>query len=87
MSTLYMYGCGSENCCKICVVFWRSRRVEVVKQYLENPKKVAFMREFNTHTGTYKGIEVTADIDRSLGAPALLRSPWKKCMRQEWKWL
>ena len=68
MSTLYM--CADQETVAKYVLFsgdpWR---VEVVKQYLENPKKVAFMREFNTYTGTYKGIEVTV-TSTGIGAPS-----------------
>ena len=55
MSTLYM-GADQETVAKYVLFSGDPWRVEVVKQYLENPKKVAFMREFNTYTGTYKGI-------------------------------
>lgn len=44
-------------------------RVEVIKNYLDNPQKVAFLREFNTYTGTYKGLRVTA-TSTGIGAPS-----------------
>jgi uridine phosphorylase len=44
-------------------------RVEVVKQYLEDPVHVAFCREFNTYTGYYKGLRVTV-TSTGIGAPS-----------------
>lgn len=44
-------------------------RVEVVQQYLENPQKVAFLREYNTYTGMYKGLKVTV-TSTGIGAPS-----------------
>ena len=58
MSTLYM-GASEETVAKYVLFSGDPWRVEVVKKYLDNPKKVAFMREFNTYTGTYKGVEIT----------------------------
>lgn len=47
MSTLYM-GASEETVAKYVLFSGDPWRVEVVKKYLDNPKKVAFMREFNT---------------------------------------
>lgn len=44
-------------------------RVEVIKSYLDNPQKVAFLREFNTYTGTYKGLRITV-TSTGIGAPS-----------------
>jgi len=44
-------------------------RVEMVKKYLEKPEKIAFMREFNTYTGKYKGIDITV-TSTGIGAPS-----------------
>ncbi len=44
-------------------------RVEVLAKYLESPRKVAFNREFNTYTGTYKGTPVTVS-STGIGAPS-----------------
>ena len=63
MSTLYM-GASEETVAKYVLFSGDPWRVEVVKKYLDNPKKVAFMREFNTYTGTYKGVEITVDGNR-----------------------
>lgn len=46
MSTLYM-GADKETVGKYVLFSGDPWRVEVVKKYLDNPKKVAFMREFN----------------------------------------
>ena len=73
MSTLYM-GASEETVAKYVLFSGDPWRVEVVKKYLDNPKKVAFMREFNTYTGTYKGVE-------SGHRPQRLR--WKRCMSLE----
>ena len=68
MSTLYM-GADKETIGKYVLFSGDPWRVEVVKKYLDNPKKVAFMREFNTYTGTYKGIEITV-TSTGIGAPS-----------------
>ena len=68
MSTLYM-GASEETVAKYVLFSGDPWRVEVVKKYLDNPKKVAFMREFNTYTGTYKGVEITV-TSTGIGAPS-----------------
>lgn len=68
MSTLYM-GADTTTVAP-CVIFsgdpWR---VEVVKGYLDDPQKVAFNREFNTYTGSYRGLPVTV-TSTGMGAPS-----------------
>ncbi|MCH4235584.1 MAG: nucleoside phosphorylase [Bacilli bacterium] len=44
-------------------------RVEVLKSYLDNPQSVGFYREFNTYTGTYKGLPITI-TSTGIGAPS-----------------
>lgn len=44
-------------------------RVNVLKKYLDDVKEVAFAREFNTVTGTYKGVRITA-TSTGIGAPS-----------------
>ncbi|MDR3173079.1 MAG: nucleoside phosphorylase [Treponema sp.] len=44
-------------------------RVEVVKQYLDNPVHIAFKREYNTYTGTYKGLKITV-TSTGIGSPS-----------------
>lgn len=68
MSTLYM-GADRETVSKYVLFSGDPWRVEVVKKYLDEPKKVAFMREFNTYTGTYKGVDITV-TSTGIGAPS-----------------
>lgn len=68
MSTLYM-GADKETVARYVLFSGDPWRVEVVKKYLDDPKKVAFMREFNTYTGKYKGIDVTV-TSTGIGAPS-----------------
>jgi uridine phosphorylase len=44
-------------------------RVEVVKQYLDDPVHIAFKREYNTYTGTYKGLKITV-TSTGIGSPS-----------------
>lgn len=44
-------------------------RVNVLKKYLEDYTDVAFAREFNTVTGTYKGVRITV-TSTGIGAPS-----------------
>lgn len=44
-------------------------RVEIVKQYLDNPVHIAFKREYNTYTGAYKGLKITV-TSTGIGAPS-----------------
>jgi len=44
-------------------------RVETVCKYLDEPQKIAFSREFNTYTGFYKGLRITA-TSTGIGAPS-----------------
>ena len=68
MATLYMGG-SPETIGEYVIFSGDPWRVEVVKKYLENPQKVAFLREFNTYTGTYKGLRVTV-TSTGIGAPS-----------------
>lgn len=68
MKTLYMK--ASKEAVSPYVIFsgdpWR---VEVLKSYLDNPKHVAFSREFNTWTGHYHGLLVTV-TSTGIGSPS-----------------
>ena len=44
-------------------------RVETVKDMLEQPRHINFCREFNTYTGTYKGVRITVS-STGIGAPS-----------------
>lgn len=68
MGTLYM-GADKETVADYVIFSGDPWRVEIVKQYLDNPQKIAFMREFNTYTGTYKGVRITA-TSTGIGAPS-----------------
>lgn len=68
MSTLYL-GVDKSTVSKYVLFSGDPWRVEVLKQYLDEPKKVAFLREFNTYTGKYKGIDITV-TSTGIGAPS-----------------
>lgn len=68
MKSLYMGG-SPETVAKYVLFSGDPWRVEVLKQYLDEPRQVAFMREFNTYTGTYKGLPVTV-TSTGIGAPS-----------------
>ena len=68
MATLYMGG-TPETVGEYVIFSGDPWRVEVVQKYLDNPQKVAFLREFNTYTGTYKGLKVTV-TSTGIGAPS-----------------
>ena len=67
MSTLYM-GVDESTVAEYVIFSGDPWRVDMVKNYLDNPEKIAFKREFNTYTGTYKGIPVTV-TSTGMGAP------------------
>lgn len=68
MSTLYLK--ADKNTVSKYVIFsgdpWR---VEMLQKLLDDPKHVAFSREFNTYTGTYQGIPITIS-STGIGAPS-----------------
>ena len=68
MPSLYM-GANKENIGEYVLFSGDPWRVELVKQYLDNPQKVNFLREFNTYTGSYKGLRVTV-TSTGIGAPS-----------------
>ena len=68
MGTLYMAG-TPEKIGKYVLFSGDPWRVNVLKQYLEDPEEVAFLREFNTYTGTYKGERITV-TSTGIGAPS-----------------
>lgn len=67
MGTLYM-GASQDTISKYVLFSGDPWRVEVVKKYLDQPEKVAFQREFNTYTGSYKGVGITV-TSTGIGAP------------------
>jgi uridine phosphorylase len=44
-------------------------RVEVLKKYLDDVEHIGFFREFNTYTGSYKGVRITV-TSTGIGAPS-----------------
>ena len=44
-------------------------RVEIFAQFVDNPRKVAYKREYQTYTGTYKGITVSC-TSTGIGCPS-----------------
>ena len=68
MSTLYMKA-SSEQISKYVIFSGDPWRVNVFENLLTDVKKIAFAREFNTLTGYYKGVRVTA-TSTGIGAPS-----------------
>lgn len=68
MSTLYL-GADTATVAPYVVFSGDPWRIEVLKKYLDNPQHIAFKREFNTYTGTYKGVPITA-TSTGIGAPS-----------------
>lgn len=66
--TIYMKG-TKDNIAKHVIFSGDPWRVEVLKKYLDNIQKVAFSREYNTYTGTYKGVPITI-TSTGIGAPS-----------------
>ncbi len=68
METLYLHG-EDKTIAKYVIFSGDPWRVEILSKLLDEPKHVAFNREFNTYTGTYKGIPVTVS-STGIGAPS-----------------
>lgn len=68
MGTLYM-GATPQQIGKYVIFSGDPWRVDVLKPYLQDVEEVAFLREFHTITGTYKGIKITA-TSTGIGAPS-----------------
>lgn len=66
--TLYMK-CRPEDVSPYVIFSGDPWRVEVLKNYLDNPLHIGFHREYNTYTGTYKGVRVTV-TSTGIGAPS-----------------
>ncbi len=67
MKSLYLQ--VDENISKYVIFSGDPWRVDVLAKLLDNPQHVAFAREFNTYTGTYKGVKVTV-TSTGIGAPS-----------------
>lgn len=68
MSTLYL-GADASAISKYVLFSGDPWRVEMLKQYLDDARQIAFLREFNTYTGFYKGVRVTV-TSTGIGAPS-----------------
>ncbi len=68
MSTLYMHA-TKEKVAPRVIFSGDPWRVDKLKNYLENPEHVGFHREYNTYTGTYKGVPVTV-TSTGIGSPS-----------------
>ncbi len=68
MSTLYLKA-DRSNISKYAIFSGDPWRVELLKQLLDNPRHIAFSREFNTYTGNYKGVPITIS-STGIGAPS-----------------
>lgn len=68
MKTLYLRGKAGEIA-KYVVFSGDPGRVELLAELLDDPKHIAFSREFNTYTGSYKGLPVTVS-STGIGAPS-----------------
>ena len=68
MSTLYLKA-DRETISKYVIFSGDPWRVEMLQKLLDDPKHVAFSREFNTYTGTYQGVPITIS-STGIGAPS-----------------
>ena len=68
MSTLYL-GADTSTVAPYVLFSGDPFRVEVLQKYLDNPQHIAFKREFNTYTGSYKGVPITV-TSTGIGAPS-----------------
>lgn len=68
MGTLYLRG-NPGKIAKYVVFSGDPWRVELLAKLLDNPEHIAFNREFNTYTGSYKGLPVTVS-STGIGAPS-----------------
>ena len=68
MSTLYM-NANEKDIAEMVIFSGDPWRVNVLKNYLDDVKHIDFKREFNTYTGTYKGLPITV-TSTGIGAPS-----------------
>lgn len=68
METLYLRA-AERKIAKYVIFSGDPRRVDTLAELLEDPQHVAFNREFNTYTGTYRGLPVTVS-STGIGAPS-----------------
>lgn len=64
-----LYGmCAKGDIAKYVLLSGDPWRVDVLAKNLDNPRHIAFSREFNTYTGTYQGVQITVS-STGMGAP------------------
>lgn len=68
MPTLYLKA-DKKDISKYVIFSGDPWRVEILQKLLDNPKHIAFNREFNTYTGTYKDVPITIS-STGIGAPS-----------------
>lgn len=68
MTTLYMKT-KKETIAPRVIFSGDPWRVEILKSYLDDPEHVGFYREYNTYTGTYKGVRITVS-STGIGSPS-----------------
>lgn len=68
MKTLYMK-LEPKDVAKYVLFSGDPFRVDMLVKNLENVRHIGFYREFNTYTGTYKGVEITV-TSTGIGAPS-----------------
>lgn len=66
--TLYMKT-TPEEIAKYVIFSGDPWRVDLLAKYLDQPRKIAFSREYNTYTGTYKGVPITV-TSTGIGSPS-----------------
>lgn len=67
MTTLYLK--AGNDIAKNVILSGDPWRVETLAQYLDDPRHIAFAREYNTYTGSYRGVPVTVS-STGIGAPS-----------------
>lgn len=61
--------CGAQDAARYAILPGDPRRVDRVKEFLENPRDIAYNREFKTAAGYYKGIKIMV-TSTGIGGPS-----------------
>ena len=67
MTTLYLR--AGEDIAKYVILSGDPWRVDTLAGFLDDHRRIAFAREYNTYTGSYKGVPVTIS-STGIGAPS-----------------
>jgi len=62
--------CSREDIERYAIIAGDPARIDIIKEYLENPEEIAYNREFKTIRGEYKGTKITASSTGIGGASA-----------------